>query len=455
MYRVRPASASRSLVTRFFLMLLAAFSCAPAFSAETKYAEITNWASVSDPLKIVISLDNQHLTVYRSTEPISSSRISTGKRGYGTPAGIFSILQKSRWHRSNIYSNAPMPYMQRLTWSGIALHEGYVPNYPASHGCIRLPGKFARQLFRMTEVGAQVFITRGETKPKWISHKKLLQPRPINLITMNEREVMVGWAQDKGRPWKWIPLPAKSSRIQTVSYSTTTMSASGSQEPENTPESSKEEKMSPERRASLKLADLEYDLSQMEFYQNRSVEPLRILITHRDGVELVKDAQKLLNKLGHNAGDVDGYVGRDTRAAIRSFQKAHELDVTGEISDELIQRIFKEATSSAPPSGHIYVKQDRRRIFDAPIMIAESDKPLGTHLFTVANFGVEDKEADWQVISDSEDNDAAAALDRITLHHDVRERLEKLLTPGSSVIITDRGMSPETNEFTDFVVVTN
>ncbi|MBX2804538.1 MAG: L,D-transpeptidase family protein [Hyphomicrobiales bacterium] len=418
-----------------------------------EYAEVTNWAKTADALKIVISLDNQKLTVYRGMEAISSTRVSTGKSGHRTPTGIFSILQKRRWHRSNIYSNAPMPYLQRLTWSGIALHKGHVPNHPASHGCIRMPEKFARQLFSMTDLGAQVFIAAGETKPKAISHEKLLQPRPLHLVTMNERDVMLRWAQDQGQPLKWIPLPVKSPELQEVSYSAVNTSAPTESEPTKTIESAGSDADAMRRWSSLKLADFEYDLAQMEFYQNRSVEPLRVLITQREGAQLIRDVQRLLEELGHEPGDVDGYLGSETRQAIRSFEKAHGLKTTGEISDDLVQLIYEEATSGPAPTGHIYVKQDRKNIFDVPVTIADPDKPLGTHLFNVDNFGADASHANWQVISSDGENNAAAALERITLPVNVRERLERMLTPGSSIIISDGGLSSETNKFTDFVVV--
>ena len=86
-------------------------------------------------LQIIVSRSKQTLTVYDDGKLIATSKVSTGKSGHETPTGIFSILEKRKYHESNIYSNAPMPWMQRLTWSGIALHEGKVPNYPASHGC--------------------------------------------------------------------------------------------------------------------------------------------------------------------------------------------------------------------------------------------------------------------------------------------------------------------------------
>nr|WP_052134366.1 L,D-transpeptidase family protein [Sphingomonas sp. 37zxx] len=108
---------------------------------------------------VVISLPSQLAYVYRSGQLIGISTVSTGKRGKVTPVGEFTILQKKVFHRSNLYSNAPMPYMQRLTWTGIALHAGDLPGYPASHGCIRFPAAFAKRLFDLTDMGGVVRIT--------------------------------------------------------------------------------------------------------------------------------------------------------------------------------------------------------------------------------------------------------------------------------------------------------
>ncbi|WP_245844336.1 L,D-transpeptidase family protein [Sphingomonas spermidinifaciens] len=105
---------------------------------------------------IVISLADQVAYVYRGGALIGVSTVSTGKPGKSTPVGEFTILQKKVFHRSNLYSNAPMPYMQRLTWTGIALHAGQLPGYPASHGCIRFPAAFAKQLYAITDMGGAV-----------------------------------------------------------------------------------------------------------------------------------------------------------------------------------------------------------------------------------------------------------------------------------------------------------
>nr|WP_097064329.1 L,D-transpeptidase family protein [Sphingomonas guangdongensis] len=113
--------------------------------------------SVGD-VAVVINLQQQRAYAFRAQRLIGVASVSTGKPGKRTPTGDFTVLQKRVWHRSNLYSNAPMPYMQRLTWTGIALHAGHNPGYPASHGCIRLPREFAVLLFGVTKMGAPVTI---------------------------------------------------------------------------------------------------------------------------------------------------------------------------------------------------------------------------------------------------------------------------------------------------------
>jgi hypothetical protein len=117
------------------------------------------------PMLIVVSLEAQRAYVYRNGVPIGVSTVSTGKKGHRTPTGVFVILQKRVEHHSNRYGNAPMPYMQRLTWSGVAMHAGNLPGYPASHGCIRLPAAFAKLLYAATSLGLTVVITDQAAAP--------------------------------------------------------------------------------------------------------------------------------------------------------------------------------------------------------------------------------------------------------------------------------------------------
>jgi len=134
----------------------------------------------NSPLILVASLRNQRLRVYDADGEIATSRISSGRPGFATPTGVFSILEKNVQHRSNIYSGAEMPYMERITWSGIALHAGVVPGYRASHGCIRLPHSFARTLYSLTKIGNRVVVTADDADPVVFNNPRLFRPLPLD-----------------------------------------------------------------------------------------------------------------------------------------------------------------------------------------------------------------------------------------------------------------------------------
>ncbi|QJU56837.1 L,D-transpeptidase [Sphingomonas sp. AP4-R1] len=137
------------------------------------------WApqvSPAGPLLVYVDLSRQRATVYRNGVRIAVSTISSGKPGFETPTGVFTILQKDADHRSNLYNNAPMFYQQRLTWDGIALHAGGLPGYPESHGCVHLPLSFAKALFGITKLGATVVVQDGKLDHVRASPAGLLQP---------------------------------------------------------------------------------------------------------------------------------------------------------------------------------------------------------------------------------------------------------------------------------------
>jgi hypothetical protein len=182
--------------------------------------------SPAGPVLVVASLSNQQLYVYRNGIRIGASGISTGKTGYETPVGTYTILQKEREHYSNLYDNAPMPYMERLTWSGVALHAGSLPGHPASHGCIRLPLAFAEKLYAITTTGATLVIVdkasepmilrptsflpasgssgappemADDTAPTWLPENSPSGPMSIVLSTHSQEVVVVRNATEIGR----------------------------------------------------------------------------------------------------------------------------------------------------------------------------------------------------------------------------------------------------------------
>lgn len=134
------------------------------------------------PLLLIVNLTTQRLVVYRNGVPIGVSTVSTGRAGHRTPTGVFTILQKQVRHFSSIYDNAPMPFMQRLTWQGVALHAGNLPGYPASHGCIRLPAQFAELLYGVTALGITVVITDQPSLPRLAPAPEITAQSPLSDI---------------------------------------------------------------------------------------------------------------------------------------------------------------------------------------------------------------------------------------------------------------------------------
>ncbi len=179
-----------AIIAKVFVLLaiLAAnpvFAQAPPIQVDGAIEELKPggylWApdiAPQGPVTVIVSLATQRAYAYRNGAPIGVSTVSTGAPGHETPTGVFVILQKAVKHRSNKYSNAPMPFMQRLTWDGIAMHAGKLPGYPASHGCIRLPPAFAKLLFGITKLGLTVVITDNPLAPEIVPSPGLLESVP-------------------------------------------------------------------------------------------------------------------------------------------------------------------------------------------------------------------------------------------------------------------------------------
>jgi peptidoglycan hydrolase-like protein with peptidoglycan-binding domain len=339
-----------------------------------------------EPVMLVVSLDAQRLDVYRGIKHLTTAKISSGMPGYDTRTGVFSILEKKRRHHSNLYSGAPMPWMQRLTRSGTALHAGAIPGYPASHGCVRLPYSFAPKLFELTKVGENVVVTRGRPVPTRIEHANLFQLPPLN--------PQVAMAADA------TSLPRRLSDAVTL----TKASARGDQD------------------------------FAAAF---RSEEPLRILVTRRTAHDRVIAVQYLLADLGYlPRQNFTGSLGSATRNAIRAFQRGNALPETGAFTDELVSEVYRVAGKTEPPQGHLYVRQDFNRVFDMPIALRDPEVSLGTHVFTVVKREGDEAAPEWMAVS--LDGDAVRTLDRVDIPEEVRRSIAPRLTTGSTLIIADR-----------------
>ena len=383
-------------------------------------------ASEDRALQIIISKNAQSMTVYDGDKLIATSRVSTGKAGHTTPSGIFSILEKRKYHESNIYSNAPMPFMQRLTWSGIALHEGVVPDYPASHGCVRIPTGFAKTLFGMTDRGLHVIIADAPVEPVKIEHVNLFAPL---------------------KPLPSEPLMSDIDLRPTVKRKTT-----GPYE--------------------VAMAEQAPDMTTTGSISGADRSPLRILVKRRETRETVLDAQVLLTELGFYAGTPDGIVGSMTRSAIAGFKRWKNLPADGTVlSKEFLSALYRASGKDEPPAGHLLVRRNFNPLFEAPVGLKDSEIPLGTHLFTASGVDPDREKADWHAVTlpthlssaemqrlgieeDATPATADAALDRLEIPAELRERIATLMSDGTSLTITDKGLGPETGKGTDFITLT-
>jgi uncharacterized protein YjbI with pentapeptide repeats/lipoprotein-anchoring transpeptidase ErfK/SrfK len=352
---------------------------------------------VPEPMMLVVSLGAQKLDIYRGIKHVASAKISSGMPGYDTKMGVFSILEKKRRHHSNLYSGAPMPFMQRLTRSGTALHAGAIPGYPASHGCVRLPYSFAPKLFEMTSVGQNVVVTRERPVPTRIEHPNLFElPPPKPQVAMAASVAVPRLLTDA------VAVAAKS------------------------------------------------EVEDRAVAAFRSDAPLRMLVTRRTAHDRVMAVQSILADLGYLARqNFIGNLGPATGSAIRAFQKANGLPVTGAFTDELASEVYRAAGKTEPPEGHLFVRQRFKRVFDLPISFRDPAVSLGTHVFTVVKRGDAAK-PEWMAVS-LEGGDAASVLDRIAIPDDVRRPIAPRLTPGSTLIVADKSeysaILPEGDDF--------
>lgn len=156
------------------------------------------------PVAVVVSLPEQLVHVYRNGIRIAVSTCSSGKPGHETPTGVFVVLQKDKHHRSSTYNNAPMPNMNRLTWSGVALHAGNLPGYPASHGCVRLPLDFSEKLFQITHLGTPVIIAGSHSDPWELTHPGMV----LSGYAESEFEQVQAGLEDKKHPKDWTDAEA-------------------------------------------------------------------------------------------------------------------------------------------------------------------------------------------------------------------------------------------------------
>jgi lipoprotein-anchoring transpeptidase ErfK/SrfK len=442
------------------------------------------------PLIIDVSINEQQVKIYDDNGFFAEAPVSTGMRGHPTPMGVFSVIQKQKWHRSNIYSGAPMPYMQRITWSGVAMHAGVLPGYPASHGCIRMPEAFAIKMYNWTRMGARVLVTPGEISPASFSHPLLpgmkVQPQP-QVSTGAASDPPFGAKADKGAADKAPEIvdtklelrpsvghrDAASPEDASEGEKTRTANAGRDQAADKAPATMSD--------ATPPKEDITVDLATTKPVPDRHAPKAQGVAAAPEKSAEAKPDQAKAAPIPKAAVSADAApdAGKDeTRppdAAKAAAAKAEAAKRAGPIAVFISRKDSK-----------LYARQNFAPLFDSPATIAPSDRPLGTHVFTAEIDKNDLNVVHWTVVSlpasvraqvhENEQRSAmrrkgakaesalearpapaidspAEALDRITIPADVMARITDALTTGSSIIVSDQGINQgETGEDTDFIV---
>ncbi len=217
-------------------------------------------------------------------------------------------------------------------------------------------------------------------------------------------------------------------------------------------------KLAPAEPASVPPAAAKVDAgiaaAAMQAAEPRSEAPLRILLTRRTQRDRIIGVQQIFAATGYlPQQEFDGTMGKATITAIKAFQKANGMPETGAFTDELVKKVYEVAGKGEPPAGHLFVRQDRSRVFDTPVSFRDPDQPLGTHVYTALKFAPGDTKTRWMTLN-VQDNRVAGPLDRIEIPDDVRREISERLTPGSTLIIADTSInSANLPRGGDFVVL--
>jgi hypothetical protein len=389
--------------------------------------------SAGEPILAIVSLQTQRITVYDANGWILRAPVSSGQKGRETPAGIFSIIQKHADHYSNLYDDAFMPHMQRITWSGIALHGGALPGYPASHGCVRMPFDFAERLFDVTALGLRVIVAPTDVAPMEIAHPVLFQPKPGAGALAASLAAAADEATRKADQARLAAVAAfrESSRAMiSVRVAENLKFRAGEQLA--AAETALGAAMSPEarERAERDKAQAVARIAELE-------------------AQLAAAKAELQPKLDATTAAREAAAAAEA-ARIAATAAARQAAREGEPVSVLISR----------KTQRLYVRQAFEPILESPVAIVDADRPIGTHVFTAMDRTGGDTGLRWSVVSlesgrsqaGADSVSAKTALDRIVIPQDVLDRIAAI-APRSSLVITDEALSSETGKGTDFVVL--
>jgi hypothetical protein len=468
-------------------------------SASARSERDANWDAVAQgraaasPVLAVVALKEQHVTIYDADGPMLRAPISTGQTGLETPVGVFSILQKEAEHYSNRYDDAAMPFMERITWSGIALHAGALPGYPASHGCIRLPYGFAEKLFGLTRLGMRVVVVRDDVAPVAISHPALLRPT----LDVSDVHYFIPTADP---PLQAAPKAADVTRVPDAVQAELSRLQSNAQAKKAEADAAAQKAEKAKQAAQPAIAEKNQALKQIgatERAKNKAeaeVAEAKQALQQSQTPDAIQRANtrdaKATAKLDQAVAQLEA-----TRSKLQpAIDRANPVIEAGQAADAervAAAQAAREARLKLSPvsifislkTRRLYVRQGTEPILDMPVTIRDPDKPIGTHIFTAVDYTDGGGDVRWTVVSlgrkqqsdevplghkrrDREEdrspttvatpaNAAAAALDRVTIPQEVIDRFSQSIWVGSSLIVSDEDLNKETGPATDFIVVSS
>jgi len=428
---------------RYARAMLAAMAALIMLAAETAAQELRRAQTREEvaprqggePIMAIVSIKSQRVTLYDADGWILRAPVSTGTTEYETPAGVFAIVQKKKDHRSNMYDDAWMPHMQRITWNGIALHGGPLPGHAASHGCVRLPFGFAERLFDRTRIGMRVIIAPYDTTPVPFSHPALLVPNAEALAAARVR------AEPLARE------AAEAARADDEAKRAATIAA----------------REAAALTASLRKLELSKKRADAEFEAAEKA-PIgaRVDQTRLQAEGLKRRAAELGKQF--DAMSAEARQRLDASNSAKDTAEAAEIKKadTGRAADQANLSLEPVSIYISRATQKLYVRRathkpvrDGGEVFDASIeasvKIRNPGKPIGTHVFTA--MAREGAGLRWSAVTIDGGDDAGSALDRITIPQEVLDRVAPTALPRSSIIVSDEPLSAETNYRTEFVAV--
>ena len=414
------------------------------------------------PLVAVVALREQRITVYDAGGKMMESPVSSGTAGLETPSGIFSVVQKDEDHHSSLFDDASMPFMERITWTGISLHAGVLPGYPASHGCVRMPEQFAYQLYQVSKLGLRVILVRDDIAPVEVAQPPMF---------------MAAGTPPGGDPSSRLKTLASQKSVE-ADVATRRFKDAKLAAAKKAGEAATAEKALHAAEAALASAQAELKAAGHAVEtagspeRTQQAEAAKAQTASRvEAAQAKLDAAKLEAQAKSEAS---AKAEQDLRTASAETAKARDAAEEAQLDLSPVSVFISRKTQ------RLYVRKNNMPVFEAPVTIRDANKPIGSFVFTALDYSAASGAMRWNVVSMYKDaanmepaepaakgkakvsqaeatsadiSGADAALGRITVTPEAQERISAAVLPGSSLIISDEGMHSETGKDTDFIVV--